>query len=95
MKAKKSKFLLYTTSENLIAYFISTVRTTLNKLTHMVHCKIYDFSAYPMLKEVKKIKMTPPKPGHLYPSLSDMEAESSEAPDCELESNTSIGHINR
>ncbi|KAK3917217.1 Anillin [Frankliniella fusca] len=29
---------------------------------------------YPGLTEVKRIKVSPPKPGHLYPSLSDVEA---------------------
>ncbi|RZF32819.1 hypothetical protein LSTR_LSTR011465 [Laodelphax striatellus] len=31
---------------------------------------------YPGLKDTKPIKVSPPKPGHLYPNLSDMEVES-------------------
>ncbi|XP_022191954.2 anillin isoform X2 [Nilaparvata lugens] len=31
---------------------------------------------YPGLKDTKPIKISPPKPGHLYPNLSDMEVES-------------------
>lgn len=33
-------------------------------------------TAYPVLKNVKKIKLSPPKPGCMYPCLSDIEAES-------------------
>lgn len=29
---------------------------------------------YPGVSDVKRIKVSPPKPGHLYPSLSDVEA---------------------
>jgi hypothetical protein len=59
------------------------------------YINIYFPLAYPVLKEVKKIKLSPPKPGHLYPNLSDMEAESSEAQECDLESSTSTNHNNR
>ncbi|XP_054275787.1 anillin-like isoform X3 [Macrosteles quadrilineatus] len=45
--------------------------------------------AYPVLKDVKKIKLSPPKPGHLYPNLSDMEVESSEAAELDSSANTS------
>lgn len=33
-------------------------------------------TAYPVLKNVKKIKLSPPKPGCMYPCLSVIEAES-------------------
>jgi len=33
---------------------------------------------YPILNEVKKIRVSPPKDGRLYPSLSDIDATESE-----------------
>uniref|UniRef100_A0A1B6IE89 PH domain-containing protein n=1 Tax=Homalodisca liturata TaxID=320908 RepID=A0A1B6IE89_9HEMI len=42
-------------------------------------------TAYPILKDVKKVKLSPPKPGCLYPCLSDMETESSEAQESEID----------
>jgi hypothetical protein len=54
------------------------------------HIRRYNFSAedlhqqYAVHTDMKRIKVSPPKPGHLYPCLSDIEATTeteSEMPD--------------
>lgn len=52
-------------------------------------------TAYPVLKNVKKIKLSPPKPGCMYPCLSDIEAESEvqESETEDFENNRCVLHV--
>lgn len=47
---------------------------------------------YPVLKDVKKVRVSPPKPGHIYPCLSDMETES-EVQESEIEEHDNNRYI--